>query len=133
MESKEIFETLIKGLSLKSRDDGTVHQVKGADEKTTVAEICVGKTGKIRMNLPKALSTKAPKGLDLTGSKSHTWLGGGAVITEENLPAAIKVLEFVVAEAKAEEPAPAAETPASETAGRTRGRGRSRQATPASA
>jgi hypothetical protein len=69
-------QTLLDGLQVKSRPDGTVHTVKDGEGKT-VAEVCVG-TKKTRVNF-----RSAPKGLKTDG-KSKSWQGGGVVVDEKN-------------------------------------------------
>jgi len=90
MPSKALHQQLLDGFEVKSRDDGTVHTVK--HEGKTVAEVCVG-AKKTRLNVRGAV--KAPKGITL-GGKSKTWAGGGAEVTEENLPAARTLLSSIV-------------------------------------
>ncbi len=88
--AKALHVALLDGFEVKSRDNGTVHQIK-ADGKT-VAEVCVGARA-VRLNLRSA-PKPAPKNLALKqGSK--TWLGGGVVVTPDNLAAARAVLAAV--------------------------------------
>lgn len=114
MAEKAIHEQLMDGLTVKSRDAGDVHTIKGADGKTTVAEVCVGKSGVTRLNFNAPIPSKAPKheALDLkVGSAS--WKGGGCRITAENLAEAKALLQFVVDQAQ---PAPEAEPTAGDAA-----------------
>jgi hypothetical protein len=83
---------LMDGANFKSRDDGTVHTIKGADGRTA-AEVCVGATI-VRLNFREPPSSGAPKGIAL-GGRSQSWRGGGVVITEANLDAARALLGFV--------------------------------------
>jgi hypothetical protein len=94
INTKEIVKTLLDGLTVSSRKDGTVHTVKV--EKKTVAEVCVG-TRAVRLNLRSAPpKSKLPKSIKLIG-KSKSWPGGGVVVTAGNAAAARAVLTAVAA------------------------------------
>jgi hypothetical protein len=94
VNTKEIVSTLLDGLEVSSRKDGTVHTIKR--EKKTVAEVCVG-TRSVRLNLRSAPPKgKLPKSVKLVG-KSKSWPGGGLVVTDENVKAARAVLSAVAA------------------------------------
>jgi hypothetical protein len=94
INTKEIVSTLLDGLDVKSRPNGTVHTVKV--ETKTVAEVCVG-TRAVRLNLKSApAKSKVPKSIKLVG-KSKSWPGGGVVVTAENAAAARAVLSAVAA------------------------------------
>ena len=84
--------TLLDGLNVKSRADGTVHTIKSA-AGAVVAEVCVGKK-QTRLNFkqtPKSL----PKSVELSG-QSKSWPGGGIVVTAANASAVRSVLVGVV-------------------------------------
>jgi hypothetical protein len=83
---------LMDGATVQSRDDGTVHTIKGADGRTA-AEVCVGKST-VRLNFRAAPSSDAPTGIAL-GGRSQSWRGGGVVVTEANLASARALLAFV--------------------------------------
>jgi len=93
-ETTPLHVTLMDGMTVKSRDDGSVHTIKGADGKTTVAEVCVGKKD-TRLNFKSAIPEDAPEGIELSGH-STSWKGGGVRINDANLPAARELLQFVV-------------------------------------
>jgi len=85
---------LLKGLNVKSREDGTVHTVHSASGKRTVAEVCVGKKF-TRMNLRSAPTSNAPRGVKLDGRSKH-WDGGGVRVTAENVKQCRALLEHIV-------------------------------------
>ncbi len=95
--SESLHQQLLKGLEgVRSRPDGTVHtlHVGGA----VIGEVCVG-TRAVRLNLrtrPKVV----PKGLDLSKSKSKTWVGGGLVVTDANVKEAKTLLAAVIKDAQ---------------------------------
>jgi hypothetical protein len=94
LDTKQIVSTLLDGLTVSSRKDGTVHTIKR--EKATVAEVCVG-TRAVRLNLRNApAKNRVPKSIKLVG-KSKSWPGGGVVVTAENATAARAVLSAVAA------------------------------------
>lgn len=91
-DSNPIHVRLMEGVRVKSREDGTVHTIKGADG-TTAAEVCVGKST-VRLNFRVPPSSNAPGGVALSG-RSQSWKGGGVVVTEANLDSARALLAFV--------------------------------------
>lgn len=96
---KDTVATLLDGLNVKSRDDGSVHTIKGGNGKV-VAEVCVG-ARKVRLNL-KAVPPKGkvPKAIEL-GGRSKSWEGGGVNVTAANVKQARALLAAVVAAATA--------------------------------
>jgi len=92
MAELSIHTRLMDGATVKSRDDGSVHTIKGADGRTA-AEVCVGKST-VRLNFREPPSRDAPTGVAL-GGRSQSWRGGGVVVTEANLAAARALLAFV--------------------------------------
>jgi hypothetical protein len=95
MPVKSLHETLLDGLNVKSRADGSVHTVRAADGKTVVGEVCVGKK-QTRLNFRELpAKVKAPKNLELSG-KSKSWEGGGVIVTDANVKAARALLAQVV-------------------------------------
>lgn len=126
-EAKALWQRLIDGYTVRSRDANDVHTIKG-DGQHTVAEVCAGKT-KTRLNFksdPSGMKgVKIPKGIEL-GGKSKSWAGGGLVVTEENFDGARALLDAVVhADVPTEAPA---ETPAEETGEREAAAARLEQA-----
>lgn len=96
---KDTVATLLDGLDVKSRDDGSVHTIKGGNGKV-VAEVCVG-ARKVRLNLKAAPPKgKVPKSIDLSGH-SKSWEGGGLNVEPKNAKAARALLAAVVAAAPA--------------------------------
>jgi hypothetical protein len=91
-EPVSIQSRLMAGTDVKSREDGSVHTIKGAGGRT-VAEVCVGKST-IRLNFREPLGRDAPTGVVLSG-RSQSWRGGGVVVTEANLESARALLAFV--------------------------------------
>lgn len=85
---------LMNGIeNIKSRDDGSVHTIHlAADGKTVVAEVCVGKK-RTRLNFKDKVEF-APEGF-LSG-RSKSWVGGGIVLTTDNLAPARELLLQVV-------------------------------------
>lgn len=109
MTGKALHQQLLDGLdNVKSRPNGTVHTLHDAEGKV-VAEICVGKRA-TRVNF--RIVPKAAKGLDLT-TKSKTWVGGGIVVTDENVSKVKAALASVLQTA---EKKPAARKPAAAAA-----------------
>ena len=89
-----LHRTLIDGLPVKERADGsviTIHSAQGG----TVAEVCVGKS-KTRVNFRSA-PTKLPKNLVLDG-RSKSW-ACGANLSADNLAGLRTVLVAVVGKA----------------------------------
>lgn len=96
--------TLLDGLTdadgrslVKSRDDGSVHTLHGADG-STVAEVCCGKT-RTRLNFraPSAELTAAAEASSVVLSgRSKSWTGGGIVVDDGNVAACRAVLLAVV-------------------------------------
>jgi hypothetical protein len=91
MSEKSLHSQLLEGIgNVKVRPDGTVHTVHGGEDgKQVVAEVCVGKRA-TRLNLRFKPKT-TPKNVQLVG-KSKTWVGGGVVVTADNVAACRSVL-----------------------------------------
>jgi hypothetical protein len=102
MATSTLTTTLLAGLDVKSRADGTVHSVKGKDG-STVAEVCVGKKF-TRLNL-RQTPPKLPKGVRLDG-RSKSWPAGGVILTDSNVAACRALLLTVTAQAKVKETKP---------------------------
>jgi hypothetical protein len=85
---------LLQGLNFGSRDDDSVHTIKGADGRTTVAEVCVGSTV-TRLNFREPPTVPVPAGVVLSG-RSQSWRGGGVQLTPWNFDAARELLLAVV-------------------------------------
>lgn len=84
---------LLEGLDIRSRADGSVHNIKTPDGKT-VAEVCVGKNVTL-LNFFSELSVPIPDGLIFSG-RDRRFPGRGLRITPENLLPARELLHRVV-------------------------------------
>jgi hypothetical protein len=83
---------LLEGLDVRSRADGSVHNIKNPDGKT-VAEVCVGKNVTL-LNFFSELSVPIPDGLIFSG-RDQRFPGRGLCITPENLLRARELLHRV--------------------------------------
>jgi hypothetical protein len=80
---------LLEGLDVRSRDDGSVHNIKDPNGKT-VAEVGVGKDV-TRLNFITPLAVPVPDGVILSG-RDQRFPGRGLVITPENVSNARELL-----------------------------------------
>jgi hypothetical protein len=87
---KELVSRLIKGLEVKSRTSGNLHNVKAGT--ATVAEVCVG-SKTVRVNFKARPKGKTSVKLEGESSK---WAGGGVVVTEANVADVRKLIEAAV-------------------------------------
>ncbi|HYZ79310.1 MAG TPA: hypothetical protein VE596_18245 [Gaiellaceae bacterium] len=88
---KDLVQRLIKGLEVKSRTSGNLHNVKAG--AATVAEVVVG-SKTVRVNFKSKPTIKT--GVKLAGESSK-WAGGGVVVTEENVADVRRLIESAVA------------------------------------
>jgi len=109
LDTKQLVSTLLKGLDVHSRDDGSVHTIKAKDG-STVAEVCAGKRA-VRVNF-RAAPGKV-RGVTL-GGKSKSW-AAGAVATDENAAALHAALTAAAGKAAKAAKAPSASDAAAES------------------
>lgn len=131
--SKSLHQRFLDGMTIKSRENGTVHTIKGENGRT-VGEVCVGKS-KTRVNFRNAPEAKALKasGISLSGN-SNSWKGQGFVLTEENLQSGRKLMQAVISAAQpTPEEAQAASQQAQAEKGQARERAAEREAEPVEA
>lgn len=92
---------LLEGLDVRSRADGSVHNIKNPAGKT-VAEVCVGKDV-TRLNFFSELSVPIPDGLIL-GGRDQRFPDRGLRLTPENLLRARELLLRVAASRESSSP-----------------------------
>jgi hypothetical protein len=91
----DLWRRLLDGFDYTSRPNLRVHRIYGASQ-VTVGEVCVGTTGRTRLNFKESVVGQ-PTTINVTlEGRSHTWRGGGVVVTADTLDDCRQLISHVV-------------------------------------
>jgi len=83
---------LLDGFDYTSRGNLSVHTVHAGG--STIAEVCVGTTGRTRLNFKREV-VGAPPAAPRLGGSDKRWAGGGVMVTDANLEDCRRLLRHV--------------------------------------